>query len=98
MQGGAPILKNMAFVLISLGTLLGGLESYFNFRALWVEYEQTKAEFHTLQDDLAYYRAGVTPDNLSRDKLDEFQVRYQEIWHRFNKTKLEHRQSNRFNV
>lgn len=96
--GFDPIFRNIAFVLVSIVTLLNAAEPFFNFRAHWVESEIAKASFHRLKDDLEYYLAGTKTEDLSAEVLDDFHERMQAIWNRFGESWSEHRQSNRFNV
>jgi hypothetical protein len=96
--GFEPMFNNIAFVLTSIVTLLTAIEPFFNYRALWVEHELAKAQFHRLKDEVEFYIAGTTPDSLSMEKLDYFHQKYQDIWNRLSNSWIDHRQSNRHNI
>src|SRR6187431_3059560 len=51
-------LKNIAFALTSMVTVLNALEPFFNYRALWVEHERAKARFNQLHDQIRFYKEG----------------------------------------
>jgi|GEM_PF-2750520 len=73
-------LKDAAFVLTALVTLLNALEPFFNYRALWVEHETALWKFHRLRDKIEYYMAGRSPDLVEADDLNNFHAEYQATW------------------
>jgi hypothetical protein len=83
----------MCIVLGAVLTVLNALEPFFNFRALWVEYETALASFHRLKDELEFYLAGTEPEKLSREKLERLNQEYQQIWANLNRNWIEYRKS-----
>ncbi|PSB27071.1 SLATT domain-containing protein [Stenomitos frigidus] len=73
-------LKDIAFVLTALITLLSALEPFFNFRALWVEHEIALWKFHRLRDKIEFYLAGNKPEKMSIDEINGFHAEFQIIW------------------
>jgi hypothetical protein len=93
-SGFDGILKNTAFVLGAIVTLLNALEPFFNYRALWVESEVALAGLQSLRDDVHFYLAGRDPVNLEVDTLHCFLERYKTIWNSYNQNIIRHRKSN----
>jgi hypothetical protein len=89
-QGAAEPLKQTAFVLVSLATVLSALEPFFNFRAQWVEHEIAAANFHMLKDELQYRLRGGSLQ-LKADELGRLFERYQMYWNQLNRSLLLHR-------
>ncbi len=89
-QGAAEPLKQTAFVLVSLATVLSALEPFFNFRAQWVEHEIAAANFHMLKDELQYRLRGQSSQFKPAD-LDRLFERYQSHWNQLNHSLLLHR-------
>ena len=98
LSGSRPLFNDIAFVLTSIVMFLTAIEPFFNYRALWVEHEQAKWKFHRLKDELEFYTSGTKPENIDSEKIEDFHMRYQEIWNRLSISWIEHRQSNRFNI
>ncbi|MFF1491966.1 DUF4231 domain-containing protein [Streptomyces sp. NPDC058304] len=46
-----------AFALVALGTLLGAIEPFFNWRSRWVLMEETQHRFQRLADELEHFLA-----------------------------------------
>lgn len=72
--------KDIAFTFGAIVTLINALEPFFNFRALWVEHELALANLYGLKDELEFYLAGTSPQNINTDTLFEFHKKYREIW------------------
>ncbi|MGW0769098.1 DUF4231 domain-containing protein [Streptomyces sp. NPDC002676] len=81
----------LAFALVALGTLLGAVEPFFNWRSRWVLMEEAQHRFQRLADDLEYLVASTPVDELTYDQLGEVFDRYQTIWDDLSRTWLEHR-------
>lgn len=75
-----PQLKDIAFVLTALITLLSALEPFFNFRALWIEHEVALWKFHRLKDKIEYWLAGNNHESMNMEDIDSFQNEFQTIW------------------
>lgn len=73
-------LKNVAFALSSLVTLLNALEPFYNYRALWVEHERANAAFFQVKDRLTYYVSGRSDDELEAAELRKFYDEYERVW------------------
>ena len=85
--------KNIAFTLTSLVTLLNALEPFFNYRALWVEHERANAAFFHLKDRMQFYSSGRTESTLEADQIEKFYTEYEQIWASLNQAWTTQRQS-----
>lgn len=85
--------KNIAFALTSLVTLLNALEPFFNYRALWVEHERANAAFFHLKDRLQFYISGRSDSTLEADQIENFYTEYEQIWASLNQAWTTQRQS-----
>ncbi|MCN9244413.1 SLATT domain-containing protein [Streptomyces sp. RY43-2] len=81
----------LAFALVAVGTLLGAVEPFFNWRSRWVLMEETQYRFQRLADDLEFLLASTPADDLTHDQLGEVFGRYQAVWEDLSRTWLEHR-------
>jgi len=97
MSGGATVLlglnlgpstevplKNVAFALSSLVTVLNALEPFFNYRALWVEHERANAAFFQVKDRLEFYVTGRADSDLEMSQIDRFYGEYESAWSTLN--------------
>lgn len=97
MSGGATILlgidisaavevplKNAAFALTSLVTLLNALEPFFNYRGLWIEHERANAAFFAVKDRLAFYVTGRADAELELEVINGFYGEYEQVWANLN--------------
>ncbi|WP_128816816.1 DUF4231 domain-containing protein [Streptomyces sp. S063] len=82
---------SLAFALVALGTLLGAVEPFFNWRSRWVLMEETQYRFQRLADDLEYLVASTAPEELTYAQLGQIFDRYQIIWDDLSRAWLEHR-------
>ncbi|MFD4130451.1 SLATT domain-containing protein [Streptomyces globisporus] len=82
---------SLAFALVALGTLLGAVEPFFNWRSRWVLMEETQYRFQRLADDLEYLVASTAPEELTYAQLGQIFNRYQIIWDDLSRAWLEHR-------
>lgn len=90
-QQFADIQKQVAFAFASLATLLAALEPFFNYRALWVENELAIWKMHSLQDELEFYLASTSKEDVKADVLDRYMKKYVEIWNVLSQTWIENR-------
>lgn len=81
----------LAFALVALGTLLGAVEPFFNWRSRWVLMEETQYRFRRLADALEYLVASTAPHELTHERLNAVFGDYQEIWDDLCRVWLEHR-------
>lgn len=86
-------LKQSAFVIGALVTLLNALEPFFNFRSLWVEHDEALASFYQLHNDLVFFVTGAAVATISSEQLDAFRERHAEIWIRLSKKWLQFRRN-----
>ncbi|MEU6237889.1 DUF4231 domain-containing protein [Kitasatospora sp. NPDC047058] len=70
----------LGFALVALVTLLGAVESFFNWRSRWVLMEETQYRFRRLADDLEYLIASTPADELTHDRLRPVFDAYQDVW------------------
>ncbi|MFE7777665.1 DUF4231 domain-containing protein [Streptomyces sp. NPDC057445] len=81
----------LAFALVALGTLLGAVEPFFNWRSRWVLMEETQYRFRRLADDLEYLVASTSPGDLTHDQVNAIFLSYQDIWDDLCRVWLEQR-------
>ncbi|MFJ5774248.1 DUF4231 domain-containing protein [Streptomyces sp. NPDC093094] len=81
----------LAFALVALGTLLGAVEPFFDWRSRWVLMEEAQYRFQRLADDLEYLVATTAVEDLTHDRLGEVFGRYQAVWDDLSRTWLENR-------
>lgn len=80
------LFTNVAFVASVLVTFLTAIESYFNYRALWVAHERAKAEFFALSDRVRFF-SGLTMNDTDRAQaLSQSYAEYERIWGDLNET------------
>lgn len=84
LSGMDDFLRNFAFILVTLVTLLNALEPFFNFRSLWVEEEAAIAQFFRLRDELGYEIATVGGSTPSDEVLDRLFRQFLQIWEHHN--------------
>jgi len=82
-----------AFALVAVVTVVSALEPFFAWRSLWVLMEEVQYRFYRLRDELGFYVASTSPEELDveviRAKFDE----YQRIWDLVGERWLEYRRS-----
>jgi hypothetical protein len=88
-------LKDVAFVLTALVTVLNALEPFFNFRALWVEHEAALWKLRRLRNKLEYYTAGKKFENMSIAIINDFQSEYQTIWDDLSQSWINYRKQDK---
>jgi len=76
-----PSRAAIALPMVALVTVLGGLDSFYNWRSRWVLMEEAQYRLNRLRDEIDYYYIITTsPDNLSTERLKEFFLEQQAIW------------------
>ena len=90
-----PVRASIALPMVALVTVLGGLETFFNWRSRWVLMEETRYSLNRLRDELDYYLVATPTDELSRDKLQEFFDRHQVVWAEASRQWVEFRRLDR---
>ena len=89
-------LRNIAFVVGALTTMLASLDLYFNYRGLWVEHEEAEWRLQRLRDRIEFYISGVTDEAINAATIAEFHESYQWIWDNLSKSWLSLRRSSNF--
>jgi len=85
-------LKQIAFVIGAIVTLLNAFDPFFNYRGSWAAYDEALSEFYRLRTELEFYVSGVDNATLAPDKLDKLRDDHQAAWDRVQKA---YRQSRR---
>jgi hypothetical protein len=75
-----PSRATIALPMVALVTVLGGLDSFYNWRSRWVLMEETQYRLNRLRDEIDYYVITTSPDELSTERLKEFFLEQQGIW------------------
>lgn len=81
----------VALPLVATVTVLGGLESFFNWRSRWVLMEEAQYRFNRLRDEIDYYLTVTSPEAISRDAVDRFFADQQLIWNDVSRRWIEFR-------
>lgn len=72
------MVQNIAFTLSAAVSLMSALDTFFNYKELWIRYQVTVNDLHELRFDLEYLLAqGI--QNVKEEELDELYERYQII-------------------
>ncbi len=90
-SGYEKYLKEIAFVLGALVTLLNAVEPFFNFRALWIEHEAALAKFYRLKSKIEFYLAGKETDKVNPEVIKQYYTEYDEIWSNSSRAWISHR-------
>lgn len=83
----------LGFALVAVVTVVNTLEPFFAWRARWVLMEETQYQFYRLRDDLTYYLASTSPNEVDPTKIRAMFEEYQQIWEQLGKRWLEFRRS-----
>jgi hypothetical protein len=86
-----PAQAEIALPMVALVTMLGALESFFNWRSRWVLMEEAQYHLNRLRDEMDYYLMVTPSDGLQRDKLDQFFEQQQLIWNDVSRRWIEFR-------
>jgi hypothetical protein len=77
---GIPARASIALPMVATVTVLSSLEAFFNWRSRWVLMEEAQYRLNRLRDEIDYYLVVTPATDLSRDALQEFFERQQDIW------------------
>ncbi len=83
----------LAFALVAVVTLLGAVESFFNWRSRWVLMEEAQHRFQRLADDLEYLVASTPTAGLTHDRLQPIFDQYQGVWAHLSERWLQERRT-----
>jgi hypothetical protein len=78
--GAIPSRATIALPLVALVTVLGGLDSFYNWRSRWVLMEEAQYRLNRLRDEIDYYIITTSQDGLNIERLKEFFLEQQAIW------------------
>ncbi len=90
-----PYRASIALPLVAIGTVLSGLEAFFNWRALWVLMEETKYRLNRVRDHMDFYLVTTPADQVSAECLREFFDEQQLIWGDVSRRWIEFRKLDR---
>lgn len=75
---GKLVVQNIAFTISAAVTLMSALDTFFNYRGLWIRYQGTLNDLYELRTDLEYLLTqGI--QNVKEEELDELYKRYQMV-------------------
>ncbi|MFG3053774.1 DUF4231 domain-containing protein [Kitasatospora sp. NPDC048239] len=83
----------LGFALVAVVTLLGAVESFFNWRSRWVLMEESQYRFQRLAAELEYLIASTPADDLTQDRLRPLFDEYQGVWARQSERWLQDRRT-----
>ncbi len=81
------------FGLSALVTLITALEPFFNFRSRWVSADEALARWHRAEEELTFYVANASVEELSADEVVRFDEMRRDEWARFSQDWLSERRS-----
>ena len=90
-----PFRASIALPMVALVTVLGGLETFFNWRSRWVLMEEGLYRFNRLRDEMDHYLVSTPEPELSRESLEEFFHEQQVIWADVSRQWIEFRKLDR---
>jgi hypothetical protein len=92
-MGFDAIFRNIAFVLVTVVTLITALEPFYNYRSLWIEQERALAGLYKVRDNLNFYLAGTQTEDVSIDELNQIYKDIRSIWDQHSNAWLAYRKS-----
>jgi hypothetical protein len=75
-----PARASIALPMVALVTVLGALETFFNWRSRWVLMEEAQYRLNRIRDEIDYYLVVTPSADITKEKLDEFFGEQQAIW------------------
>jgi hypothetical protein len=75
-----PAQTEIALPMVALVTMLGAMETFYNWRSRWVLMEETQYRLNRLRDEMDYYLMVTPSDRVEREALDRFFAQQQLIW------------------
>lgn len=90
-----PDRASIALPMVAIVTVLGGLETYFNWRGLWVLMEETQYRLNRVRDHMDLYLVTTPGNQVSIDQLRKFFDEQQEIWSDVSRRWIEFRRVDR---
>jgi hypothetical protein len=90
-----PARASIALPMVALVTVLGGLDTYFNWRSRWVLMEEAQYRLNRIRDEIDYYLVVTPSADVTREKLDEFFEEQQAVWSDVSRRWIEFRKIDR---
>ncbi|HLN69613.1 MAG TPA: SLATT domain-containing protein [Streptosporangiaceae bacterium] len=75
-----PSRAAIALPMVALVTVLGQLDSFYNWRSRWVLMEEAQYRLNRLRDDIDYYVITTPPPELEEERLKKFFLEQQATW------------------
>jgi hypothetical protein len=75
-----PSRAEIALPMVALVTVIGGLETFFNWRSRWVLMEEAQYRLNQIRDEMDYYLVTTPAAELKKERLHEFFVQQQDVW------------------
>ena len=80
-DGVEELFKNIALILGVMVTVVNSINSFFNFRSLWIKQKVTLLHLYSLRNEIEFYKMGMEEDETVKEQeVTNFFKRYQEIW------------------
>ncbi|MCK4562778.1 MAG: DUF4231 domain-containing protein [Flavobacteriaceae bacterium] len=76
------VFRGIALCLGAIITIYSAYNSFFNFKGLWLKYNDTKNKLYSIKDDLNYFLAGN--ENINSEELNKFKKRLDNILSEIN--------------
>jgi len=90
-----PVRASIALPMVALVTVLGGLETFFNWRSRWVLMEEALYRFNRLRDEMDHYLVSTPEPELTREQLEGYFREQQVIWADVSRQWIEFRKLDR---
>jgi hypothetical protein len=88
--GLKQLLSNIALILSGTITILNSLDSFYNYRSLWIRYTITTNQLHSVKADIDYLLAGGM-DTINEEDVDKLYYKYKGILEETNEEWVEMR-------
>jgi hypothetical protein len=86
--GLQQLLSNIALILSGTITVLNSLDSFYNYRSLWIRYTITTNQLHSVKADIDYLLAGGM-DPIKEEDVDKLYYKYKGILEETNEEWVE---------
>jgi hypothetical protein len=83
----------LGFSLVTVATLVGAMESFFNWRSRWVLMESAQYRLRRIHDEIDYLLRATPPDQLTLGQIEPFFHRWQNVWTETSERWLEQRRT-----
>jgi hypothetical protein len=90
-----PARASIALPMVALVTVLGALETFFNWRSRWVLMEEAQYRLNRLRDEIDYYLVVTPSAELTKEKLNGLFEDQQAVWSDVSRRWIEFRKIDR---